>query len=552
MYSGSRISSNAVVGQQLRVGLHWASNHCTLPIHPGDEHVHNTWGSITKSHASRLLLDVPSLCPVFRVRHMERGIPKAAESNDGEQSSQYVPPDPPQKSSKNSDSTSRLYYRDILGIALPTMLALSVEPLSSLVSTAFVGHVGAADLAGVGVALSVYNSFTKLFNMPLLAIITSSIASSRSGSSQEDEGSAIGRSIFLAVFVGVTQSAVLTALGTFGLKLYGAGEFFTPACSYLRMRTLGNAVTVLFVSLLGIFRGLGDGVSPLIATICFTCASIGFEYLFLFQFHMGTRGAALAVVMAQIFACSFAVLKLRTRVSIGNSMSLLFSRSGLSSSLESLKMTGVLMIRTLCISSVYAIATAIVTRSGAMTAAAHQIAFQIWLASSLLADSLAVAAQSLIARYIGSDIGSERVVARTSLHLSVILGICLTCFLSVSSLFSPLRLFTSDPMVLDALRGIFPVIIASQTLNSLAFVLDGILYGVPGGFVYAAKAMFVSAGPSIMVMLGGYYYCATYSLDSMCVLQSVWCGLLTLMVMRMLTIMVPLLHSNPPFHIFAD
>jgi len=169
-----------------------------------------------------------------------------------------------------------------------------------------------------------------------------------------------------------------------------------------------------------------------------------------------------------------------------------------------------------------------------------------------LADSLAVAAQSLIARYIGSDAGSEGMVARTSLRLSVLLGLALTCTLSVSSLFSPLRLFTSDPMVLDALHTIFPAIIASQTLNSLAFVLDGILYGVPGGFVYAAKAMFVSAGPSIMVMLGGYYYCMTYCLNSMCVLQSVWCGLLTLMVMRMLTIMVPLLRSNPPFHVFTD
>ncbi len=536
MSAGRRATSSRCGGgpQELGGRLPWALRRCALSQYHGREcGGRRRWGDIVARDEGSLL----------NTRHVRRRILKAAEEPS------YISDEVAVESSESNDG---LYYRDILGIALPTMLALSVEPLSSLVSTAFVGHIGAAELAGVGVALSVYNSFTKLFNMPLLAIITSSIASSQSGSSEEDERSAIGRSIFLAVFVGVVQSVVLIALGPFGLRLYGAGEYCSPACTYLRVRTLGNAVTVLFVSLLGIFRGLGDGVSPLIATICFTCASVGLEYMFLFQFHMGTGGAALAVVMAQIFACSVALAKLSSRVSLGNSMASLYSKSGLSNSLKSLKMTGILMIRTLCISSVYAVATALVTRGGAATAAGHQIAFQIWLASSLLADSLAVAAQSLIARYIGSDAGSEGMVARTSLRLSVLLGLALTCTLSVSSLFSPLRLFTSDPMVLDALHTIFPAIIASQTLNSLAFVLDGILYGVPGGFVYAAKAMFVSAGPSIMVMLGGYYYCMTYCLNSMCVLQSVWCGLLTLMVMRMLTIMVPLLRSNPPFHVFTD
>jgi hypothetical protein len=35
-------------------------------------------------------------------------------------------------------------------------------------------------------------------------------------------------------------------------------------------------------------------------------------------------------------------------------------------------------------------------------AAAHQICFQLWLASSLLADALAVAAQSLLARRLAA------------------------------------------------------------------------------------------------------------------------------------------------------
>ena len=40
--------------------------------------------------------------------------------------------------------------REILSIALPTTLSLAIEPLAALISTAFVGHLGATELAGVG------------------------------------------------------------------------------------------------------------------------------------------------------------------------------------------------------------------------------------------------------------------------------------------------------------------------------------------------------------------------------------------------------------------
>ncbi len=37
-------------------------------------------------------------------------------------------------------------------------------------------QAGAVQLAGVGIALSVYSTMTKLFNVPLLSVATSSVA----------------------------------------------------------------------------------------------------------------------------------------------------------------------------------------------------------------------------------------------------------------------------------------------------------------------------------------------------------------------------------------
>lgn len=54
------------------------------------------------------------------------------------------------------------------------------------------------------------------------------------------------------------------------------------------------------------------------------------------------------------------------------------------------------------ISSTFALATGLAARTGPTHAAAHQVCNQVWLASSLMADSLAVAAQALLARTLAA------------------------------------------------------------------------------------------------------------------------------------------------------
>lgn len=63
---------------------------------------------------------------------------------------------------------------------------------------------------------------------------------------------------------------------------------------------------------------------------------------------------------------------------------------------------GLLALRTVAISGTFALATSLAARSDLAHAAAHQICLQLWLASSLLADSLAVAAQTLLAQGVAA------------------------------------------------------------------------------------------------------------------------------------------------------
>lgn len=59
--------------------------------------------------------------------------------------------------------------------------------MASLISTAFVGRLGATQLAAAGVALSVFNTASKLLSVPLLAITTSSVAQALGSAEQQGE-----------------------------------------------------------------------------------------------------------------------------------------------------------------------------------------------------------------------------------------------------------------------------------------------------------------------------------------------------------------------------
>ena len=124
------------------------------------------------------------------------------------------------------------------GRGTPQLLAsLAAEPLAGLVDAAYVGRLGPTQLAGVGVALSIFNSSTKLLNVPLLAVTTSAVAaasgrataaaaaaasdsngsSSGSGSSSSiKDGGAAGGDLAAAA-----SASVLVATGVGALQVRG-------------------------------------------------------------------------------------------------------------------------------------------------------------------------------------------------------------------------------------------------------------------------------------------------------------------------------------------
>ncbi|KAH9301983.1 hypothetical protein KI387_013566, partial [Taxus chinensis] len=65
---------------------------------------------------------------------------------------------------------------EIAQIAFPAALALTADPLASLIDTAFIGRIGPVELAGVGVSIAIFNQVSKVFNFPLVSVTTSLVA----------------------------------------------------------------------------------------------------------------------------------------------------------------------------------------------------------------------------------------------------------------------------------------------------------------------------------------------------------------------------------------
>lgn len=93
-----------------------------------------------------------------------------------------------------------------------------------------------------------------------------------------------------------------------------------------------------------------------------------------------------------------------------------------------------------------------------------------------------------------------------------------------------------------------PQQIITQPINALAFLADGVLYGV-GGFSYAAVAMVMACLPAGAAMLLGSRLSAGLAAGAAQdgQLIAVWAGLALLMLGRFLTIYVPLVARRPPF-----
>ncbi|KAI8559389.1 hypothetical protein RHMOL_Rhmol04G0169900 [Rhododendron molle] len=431
-------------------------------------------------------------------------------------------------------------------------------------------NTGSVELAAVGVSVSVFNLVSKLFNVPLLNITTSFVAEeqalvpkSRDESHQIDQDHvtdhkskkilpSVSTSLALAAGIGVAEALALFVGSGFLMNTMGIpadSPMRVPAEQFLSLRAFGAPPIVIALAAQGTFRGFKDTKTPLFAVGKSRHNQMGcqeprapagnllnaiLDPILIFIFGLGIGGAAIATVISEYV---HDVVKLMHILNIAqetyliavillwklNSKVLLVSpKIDGGRVFRYLKSGGLLITRSLAVLVTMTLATSMAAREGPIAMAGHQICLQVWLAVSLLTDALALAGQALLAGdYSQGDYGKARQVVNRIIQIGLITGVLLAVnlFLGFGALSN---LFSNDSEVLGiALSGIL-FVAGSQPINALAFVLDGLYYGV-SDFGYAAYSMvLVGMISSVFLVIAAPLYG----------LAGVWTGLFLFMTLR--------------------
>jgi putative MATE family efflux protein len=405
-------------------------------------------------------------------------------------------------------------------LALPALGALAAEPLYLLVDTAIVGHLGTPQLAALALAGTLLTGTFTIFNF-LTYGTTAQVARYHGAGREEEAGSMAAQALWLAVAIGGLLLVLGLALAVPAVHaLGGAHHTGSLAVLYLRIGTLGMPFALIALAGQGYLRGVSDLRTPLVIVVVANLVNVVLELLFVYAFGWGLAGSAWGTVIAQAgMGAAFALELLRAPAS---------TRRPRAQLMRPLARVGSdIFIRTASLFAAFLVASAVLARIGSASLGAHQVAFQLWTFLALVLDAVAIAGQVIVGRALGASRAGEAWNASVRmLGWSFLLGVLFALVMLALVDVLP-HAFTDDPRVIDRLHAIWPIFALMQPANALVFALDGILIGASDTRFLKWSMVFAS--------LAVYAPIALMSLAFDWGIVGVWCGLLGLIVARLIT-----------------
>lgn len=397
--------------------------------------------------------------------------------------------------------------REILRLAWPAFLALVAEPLFVLADVAIVGHLGTIELAAAGIAGALMTTLVGL--CVFLAYGTTAAVARHMGAG--DTARALAHGIdgtWLAVVIGVPVSVAAGLLAPTLVRLLGAeGDIVDPAAGYLRIAVIGTTPLLVMLAATGVLRGLQDTRTPLVAAVVGNIINIVLNLLLVYGAGpvpgLGLPGSAIGSVLAQVATAALLVTVV-ARGARRHGVALTPHRGGV---LAAARAGVPLVVRTLTLRAavlltVYAVAALPATSGGNDTGlATHQIAMAIWGFLAYALDAIAIAAQAITGRALGSgDLATTRRLTNRMLQWGLVAGIVTGLGLAATSAHLG-ALFTGDERVHELLIPVLLVAAAAQPLAGIVFVLDGVLIGAGDGryLAWAGLAVLVVYVPLALV-----------------------------------------------------
>ena len=389
---------------------------------------------------------------------------------------------------------ARIANRAILRLAIPALGTLAIDPLLTLIDTAFVARVGVDELAALGVDTAILGFV--FFGFNFLAYATTPLVAQALGRGNREEARRwVGDAFVLAALLGVVAAIVVEVLAPWFVGLMGAGEDVAgPAIAYLRIRGIATPAVLLVTAGHGAFRGYQDTRTPFRVAVGINVVNLVFDPLLIFVAGMGLEGAAVGTVIAQWVGALWFLHLIRSRRMAERPAGL---RKALPTILALARSGLLVSVRTgfLLLGLTFAAATA--TRLGPAEIAAYQVVMQVWLLAAMIADSFAIAGQAMVADAIGA--GDAKGVDRLSARLlgwGAVTGFVLMGAFVFGS--PALGGLVEDPIVGTLAVSAAAVAGWTMPIGAPLFVADGIFFGL---LAFGTIIVSTALGSAVLVAL---------------------------------------------------
>ncbi len=399
-------------------------------------------------------------------------------------------------------------HRELLRLAVPTVVSTLAVPLLGLVDTIVLGRLPEVEPLGAAAAAgTIFNSLFWVFGF--LRMGTTALVAQASGRGDEDEAA---RTLFQAIAIGAGLALLLLVLqgpiGWIGFALIGAEpQVDRLARQYFAIRIFEAPAFLLSLGLTGYLRGRGDAVTPMMIVVLINAVNIAGDLLLVPGTWglpaYGVRGAAWASLIAHSLGCAAGVLAVWPRVRGRWRWKWLLEWRRLPWR-RFLHVQRDLFLRTLALVASLGAVTAFAARlHDAHALAAHAILMQLYGMGSYGVDGFAFATETTVGMWLGHG---NRARAKASAAAALIWGTGMALAASLFYLASSpwiVTVFTHDPAVQAAVRGLSWVMAVSLPVAAAAFVFDGIMIGATDTR-YLRNAMFVSTAVFAAVLLCGW------------------------------------------------
>lgn len=369
---------------------------------------------------------------------------------------------------------STLYI--LISLALPAMAEQVLSTLLQYVDTAMVGQLGEAATASVNVTTTIswlMGSIMSAMGVAAVALISRSI-----GEENINQCKCVAKLTFFASLgIGIVIETLALALSPFIPVWMGADESICPAASEYFFIICIPAVLRCFSFVLGsAIRATKDTKSPMIINLSANVLNAGLNYLMIYSFGLGVRGAAIASAISYSL-CGLAMIvvffkkeELRFDIKEG-----VIEKSLIS---ETVRITIPVLAVNIASCLGYVVFASIVTRMGTTVFAAHSIAVDAEEIFYMPGYGIRIATQTLIGIAVGRKDEKEFKEVVKASYFSVI---CMSILLGATLYFVsyPLMcIFTSSEAVARLGATVLKIVAFSEPFFALMVVSEGIFYGM--------------------------------------------------------------------------